>query len=122
MQHHRHQEFIRFLNTSEAQLAAGKMIYAIVDNCATHKHPKVCAWLADHPFATFHLTPNSASWHNAVEGFLPKLTRRRRKHGGSVFDLQAAINRFVAGTNTNPKPFIWTADPDCVQSAVKRGK
>jgi hypothetical protein len=32
MQRHRHQEFIRFLNTIEAQVPAGKVIHAIVDN------------------------------------------------------------------------------------------
>ncbi|MBL6599636.1 MAG: IS630 family transposase, partial [Alphaproteobacteria bacterium] len=36
-------------------------------------------------------------------------------------DLQAAINRFVAETNENPKPFTWTADPDKIIAAVKRG-
>ena len=46
MQRHRHQEFIRFLNTIEAQVPAGKAIHAIVDNYATHKHPKVRQWLA----------------------------------------------------------------------------
>jgi hypothetical protein len=40
----------------------------------------------------------------------------------SVVDLQVAINRFVADTNANPKPFVWTADPKRVLAAVKRGK
>jgi hypothetical protein len=31
--------------------------------------------------------------------------------GVSVVDLQAAINRFLAETNAEPKPFTWTADP-----------
>ena len=124
MQRHRHQEFIRFLNTVEAQVPAGKLIHAIVDNYATHKHPKVRAWLANHPRWTFHFTPTSASWLNAVEGFFAKLTRRRLKRGvfRSVVDLQAAINRFVEENNADPKPFLWTADPDRVLAAVKRGK
>jgi hypothetical protein len=41
MQRHRHQEFIRFLNTVEAEVPAGKLIHGIVDNYAAHKHPKV---------------------------------------------------------------------------------
>src|SRR4249920_2312548 len=57
MQRHRHQEFIRFLNAVEAEVPAGKLIHAIVDNYATHKHPKVHAWLASHPRWTFHFTP-----------------------------------------------------------------
>jgi transposase len=46
MQRHRHQEFIRFLNTVEARVPKRKAIHAIVDNYATHKHPKVRRWLA----------------------------------------------------------------------------
>src|ERR1039458_9152200 len=97
MQRHRHQEFIRFLNDIEAQVSARKEIHAIVDNYATHKHPKVRQWLARHPRWTFHFTPTSASWLNAVEGLFAKLTKRRLKRGvfPSIVDLQAAINRFV---------------------------
>jgi transposase len=124
MQRHRHQEFIRFLNAVEAQVPAGKLIHAILDNYATHKHPKVRAWLASHPRRTLHFTPTSASWLNAVEGFFAKLTRRRLKRGTfrSVVDLQAAINRFVEENNADPKPFVWTADPNRVIAAVQRGK
>ena len=57
MQRHWHQEFIRFLNQVEAAAPAGKTVHAIVDNYATHKHPKVRAWLARHPRWTFHFTP-----------------------------------------------------------------
>ena len=124
MQRHRHQEFIRFLNTVEAQVPARKAVHAIVDNYATHKHPKVQRWLARHPRWTFHFTPTSASWLNAVEGFFAKLSRQRLKRGvfRSLPELQAAINRFVEDTNSEPKPFVWTADPERVLAAVKRGK
>ena len=124
MTRHRHQEFIRFLNEVDAHVPKRKTIHTIVDNYATHKHPKVRKWLAQHPRWTFHFTPTSASWLNAVEGFFAKLTNRRLKRGvfRSVVDLQVAINRFVAETNADPKPFIWTADPKRVLAAVKRGK
>jgi transposase len=123
MQRHRHQEFIRFLNTIEAQVPAGKAVHVILDNYAAHKHPKVRAWLDRHARFAFHFTPTSCSWLNAVEGFFAKLSRRRLKRGvfRSVVDLQAAINRFVTETNKMPKPFIWTADPDKIIAAVKRG-
>jgi transposase len=100
------------------------VIHAIVDNYATHKHSKVRQRLARHPRWTFHFTPTSSSWLNAVEGFFAKLTRQRLKRGvvRSVVDLQFAINRFVAETNANLKPFVWTADPKRVLAAVKRGK
>jgi transposase len=81
-------------------------------------------WLARHPRWTFHFTPTSASWLNAVEGFFAKLTRRRLKRGvfRSVNELEAAIIRFVAENNDQPKPFVWTANPKRILSAVKRGK
>jgi transposase len=124
MQRHRHQEFIRFLNAVEPHVPAGKVIHAIVDNYAVHKHPRVRQWLARHPRWAFHFTPTSASWLNAVEGFFAKLTKRRLKRGvfRSVVDLQEAINRFIAETNANPKPFVWTADPARVLTAIARGK
>jgi transposase len=123
MQRHRHQEFIRFLNTIEAEVPVGKIVHAILDNYGPHKHPKTRAWLDHHPRFVFHYTPTSCSWLNAVEGFFAKLTRRRLKRGvfRSIVELQAAINRFLAETNIDPKPFTWTADPDKIIAAVRRG-
>jgi hypothetical protein len=99
------------------------MVHVVLDNYATHKHPKVLAWLARHPRFVFHFTPTSASWLNAVEGLFAKLTNRRLKRGvfRSIVELQAAINAFIAEVNDNPKPFIWTADPDKIIAAIKRG-
>ena len=123
MQRHRHQEFIRFLNAVEAEVPAGKLVHAIVDNYAAHKHPKVIQWLARHPRWTFHFTPTSASWLNAVEGFFAKLAKRRLKRGvfHSLVSLQEAINRFVAEANAEPRPFQWTKDPETIIAAVRRG-
>jgi len=124
MARHRHQEFIGFLDTIEARVPKRKAIHAIVDNYATHKHPAVREWLARHPRWTFHFTPTSPSWLNAVEGFFAKLTRRRLKRGvfRSVAELQAAILRFIDEANHEPKPFVWTAKPRKILAAVKRGR
>ena len=124
MARHRHQELIRFLNRIEREIPAGKVIHAIVDNYAAHKHEKVRAWLRRHPRWVLNFTPTSCSWLNAVEGFFAKLTRRRLKHGvfHSLVDLQAAINRFIREHNDkDAKPFIWTADPDKIIAARNRG-
>jgi transposase len=123
MQRHRHQEFIRFLNAIERAVPAGKLVHVILDNYATHKHPKVLRWLGRHPRFVFHFTPTSCSWLNAVETFFSRLTRRRLKRGvfRSIVDLQTAINRFIEDHNAEPKPFIWTADPDTILGKVARG-
>ena len=124
MTRHRHQEFIRFLNDVDVKVPKRKAIHAIVDNYATHKHPEVRKWLTKHRRWTFHFTPTSASWLNAVEGFFAKLTNRRLKRGvfRSVDELEDAINCFIAETNADPKPFVWTARPSRILAAVKRGK
>jgi hypothetical protein len=45
--------------------------------------------------------------------FFAKLTRQRLKRSAfrSVDDLKGIINRYIAETNGDPKPFVWTADP-----------
>jgi transposase len=123
MARHRHQEFIRFLNALERAIPQDKAVHAIVDNYAAHKTPQVRRWLARHPRWTFHFTPTSSSWLNAVEGFFAKLFKRRLERGVfcSLVELQAAINRFVAEHNQTPKPFIWRADPDAIIAARARG-
>jgi transposase len=122
MQKHTHQEFIRFLNAIERAVPAGKVIHAIADNYATHKHPKVRAWLARHPRWVFHFTPTSASWLNAVESFFSVLTRRRLKRGvfHSIADLQAAINRYIREHNNDPKPFVWTKPANTILATINR--
>ena len=122
MQKHTHREFIRFLNAVERAVPAGKMIHAIADNYATHKHPKVRAWLARHPRWVFHFTPTSASWINAVENFFSALTRRRLKRGvfRSILDLQAAINRYIREHNNDPKPFVWTKPAESILAKINR--
>ena len=90
----------------------------------TNTHKAVRAWLAKHPRWTFHFTPTSCSWLNAVGGFFAKLTRRRLKHGvfRSVDELRDAIQRFIDEHNrTEAKPFVWIADPDDIIAARNRG-
>jgi transposase len=123
MQRHRHQEFLRLLNAVEAAVPAGKLVHAILDNYGSHKHPKVLAWLARHPRWTLHFTPTPCSWPNAVEGFFATLTKRRLRRGSfaSPVELQAAIKRYLAEANENPRPFVWTAEPDGIIEKLRRG-
>ena len=71
---------------------------------------------ADHPRWTFHFTPTSASWLNAVEGFFSAITRRRIRRGAfaSVADLQDAIARYIAAHNKASKPFVWTTSAKAI--------
>ena len=56
---HRHQEFLSFLRHLEANTLADLDLHLIVDNYATHKHPKVRVWLARRPRVHLHFTPTT---------------------------------------------------------------
>jgi DDE superfamily endonuclease len=80
------------------------------------KHPEVRKWLARHPRWTFHFTPTSASWLNAVEGFFSAITRRQIRRGAlhSVDDLQTAITRYIDSNNSDSRPFVWTTSAKAI--------
>jgi transposase len=122
MPRHTHKEFLKFLTAVERAVPVGRVIHAIVDNYATHKHPKVKGWLANHPRWVFHFTPTSASWLNAIEGFLSILTRRRLRRGvfTSVSDLETAIRRYIREHNGSAKPFVWTKPAKTILTNLKR--
>jgi hypothetical protein len=98
---------------------ADNAVHIILDNYAAHKHPKVRAWFDHLP-----LHANILLMAQRRRRLLRKTAKRRLKPGvfHSLVDLQAAINRFVAETNKNPKSISWTADPDTIFAAVRRGR
>ena len=119
---HRHQEFLAFLRHLEANVPANLDVHLVVDNYATHKHPKVRAWLARHPRWHLHFTPTYASWLNQVERFFALITQRAIRRGSfvSVADLVRKIDRFVQHHNANAAPFIWTATAHSILEKVAR--
>jgi transposase len=121
MKRHRHQEWIKFLNLIDQQTPQDKALHLIVDNYATHKHPKVKTWLKRHPRFHMHFTPTSASWLNMVERFFRDLTDKRLRRGvfTSVEQLIAAIQQHITTQNLSPKPFIWTAKASDILQKVK---
>jgi hypothetical protein len=56
------QEYLSFLRQIEKSVPADLDLHLIVDNYATHKHPKVRAWLSQHSRFHVHYTPTYASW------------------------------------------------------------
>ena len=119
---HRHQEFVRFLDQVEAAVPAGLDIHLVLDNYATHKTPKVAAWLKKRPRYHLHFTPTASSWLNQIERFFAKITQERIRRGvfKSVDDLVAAIDDYIAAHNQNPKPFAWTASADLILGRVEK--
>ena len=124
MPRHRHQEWIRFLNLIKRNTPSDKEIHIICDNYATHKHPKVKAWMKRNRRFQVHFTPTSASWLNMVERFFRDISERRLRNGvfRSVDELVEAVNEYVAHHNKDPKPFIWTATACDILEKVKRAR
>jgi transposase len=123
-QRHRHQEWLKFLRLLDNATPADKQLHLIVDNYATHKHPKVQSWMKRHPRFHLHFTPTSSSWLNMVERFFRDLTRQRLKRGvfRDVEELITAIDHYVDHHNQRPKPFVWTASAHDVLEKVKRAR
>jgi transposase len=119
---HRARDFIGFLKTIDASVAADLDLHIVIDNYATHKTAEVKAWLARHPRFHLHFTPTSASWLNLVERFFAEITRKRIRRGafGSVRALEAAIADYLATHNESPKPFVWTKSAPAILARERR--
>jgi len=115
---------IKFLKQIDADTPPELDLHLIVDNYATHKHPKVLAWLARHPRFHVHFTPTSSSWLNLIERWFRDLTQRRLKRGvfRSVAELQRAIEEYVTHHNADPQPFIWTKSASQILNKVARAR
>lgn len=120
---HRSDEFLRFLKLV-AKAYPRVPLHVVVDNYATHKHPKVQAWLARNRRVTLHFTPTSGSWLNMVEIFFGIITRQAIRRGTftSVKDLIAAIEAFIDGWNDRCQPFVWTKAADEVLTKASGGQ
>lgn len=121
---HRHQEFLSFLKTVEAQTPKDKELHVIVDNYSTHKHAKVRNWLAKNPRVAMHFIPTSSSWLNLVERFFGLITEKQIRRGvfSSVKDLEQKIINFIEQHNANPKPFVWTKTAETIIEKIGRAK
>jgi putative transposase len=119
---HRHQEYLHFLREIDAQVPTRFAVHLIVDNYATHKHPRVRRWLAMHPRYQVHFTPTYASWLNQVEIWFNIITQKAIRRGtfGSVKELVAKIQYFVRTYNAHASPFVWTATADSILKKIER--
>ena len=120
MPRHRHQEWLKFLRLIDKETPKDRDLHLIVDNYATHKHPKVMKWLEAHPRFHIHFTPTSASWLNMVERFFRELTEKpiRRGRFASVFELVEAIHAYVDSHNEKAGPFVWVAKASDILAKV----
>lgn len=123
-QRHRHQEWIRFLKTIDCETVPELDLHLIVDNYATHKHPKVKAWLKRHPRFHVHFIPTSCSWLNVIERWFAEITNKRIRRGvfRSVQELVKSIEDYVKQYNAAPKGYKWTKSAAEILEKVTRAK
>jgi len=124
MPRHRHQEFIRFLQTIDTKTPMDLDLHLIVDNYGTHKHPRVERWLKRHPRFHLHFIPTSSSWVNMVERWFVEISRKKIRRGSfrNVKELITTIKQYIESHNQNPKVFVWTASVESIMSKISNVK
>jgi transposase len=124
MPRHRHQEWIKFLKKIDAETPPELDLHLIVDNYATHKHPKVKSWLKRHKRIHMHFIPTSSSWLNVIERWFRDITHDRLRNSvfKSVPQLIDAILAYIDHHNANPTTFVWTKKAEDILEKVTRAR
>ena len=119
---HRHQAFLAFLRLLDRETPPELDLHLVLDSYATHKHPKVGAWLAKRPRFHLHFTPTSASWLNQVERWVGLISQRAIQRGSFDSDAQLVktIEAFIAHHNASTSPFIWVATAESICGKLER--
>ena len=115
-------EFRRFLNRVEKDVPAALDVHLVVDNSSIHNTPAIRSWLKRRPRFHMHFTPTYSSWLNLVERWFAKLTNdalRRSSHLDTC-ELRNAIDLYIAESNDDPAPFVWTKSADEIIASVAR--
>jgi transposase len=117
-----HQELLTLLRHVDQAVAAELDVHLIVDNYATHKHPKVRAWLARHTRHHMHFTPTYSSWLNQVERWFSLIIQQAICRGSfkNARQLIASIERYIEQYNQHGRPFVWTASANSILQKVAR--
>ncbi len=121
---HGHQEWLKFSKTIDRETVPEYDLHLIVDNYATHKHPKVQAWLKRHPRFHMHFIPTCSSWLNVIERWFCELTQKRLRRGvfRSVAQLIEAIEVCAALHNDDPRGIAWTQPALKILEKVHRAR
>jgi transposase len=121
---HTHKEWLQFLKHLETETPANLELHLIVDNYATHKHPKVKAWIGRHPRIHLHFTPTSSSWLNLVERFFRDLSEDVVREGSftSTRELTEAIVGYLAERNLTPVRYEWRAKGAEILAKIQRAR
>jgi transposase len=131
---HTHKEWLAFIKGLEKQAPEGLTLHLIVDNYATHKHPKVKSWIQwinqrhrkEHgkERMVMHFTPTSSSWMNLVERFFRDLTVECIREGSfaSIGELVESMEAYLAQRDLDPKRYVWKAEGEEILRKIQRAK
>lgn len=121
---HTHRQWLDFLKQIDQETAPELALHLIVDNYATHNHPKVKRWLAKHPRIHQHFTPTSSSWMNLVERFFRDLTEDVVREGSfeHITALIAAIEAYLAKRNLAPRRYVWKKQGAEILAKIHRAR
>lgn len=131
---HTHREWLEFLRHLDGEAPQGLTLHLIIDNYATHKHPKVKSWIKwrnqRHKKAhgldrlVLHFTPTSSSWMNLVERFFRDLTEDAIREGSftSVRELAQTIEAYLAERDLAPKRYVWKAEGAAILAKIARAR
>ena len=131
---HTHREWLAFLKHLDRQTPEALTLHLIIDNYATHKHPKVLSWLAwrnrrqhkrcARPRLVQHFTPTSSSWLNLVERFFRDLTEEVVRAGSfaSVGELVEAIEGYLAERNLAPSRYVWRKSGEQILAKIQKAR
>ncbi len=131
---HTHRQWLAFLKRLDTETPDDLTLHLIIDNYATHKHPKVKSWIAwrnarqrrahDGERIVLHFTPTSSSWMNLIERFFRDLTQDVVREGSfiSVSELVRAIEDYLAQHNQTPKRYVWNAKGEDILAKISRAR
>lgn len=131
---HTHRHWLGFLKQLDKDTPGELTLHLIIDNYATHKHPKVQSWIdwrnarQRRPHGgeriVLHFTPTSSSWLNLIERFFRDLTADVVREGSfaSVRQLISAIEAYLAQHNLAPKRYVWHAKGEDVLAKILRAR
>jgi transposase len=131
---HTHVQWLAFLKKLDGETPADLTLHLVLDNYATHKHPRVLSWIKwrnqrhkkQHGIerVVLHFTPTSSSWMNLVERFFRDLTVDCVRDGSfaSVPELVEAIETYLAERDLNPVRYVWRAKGEEILAKINRAR
>ena len=131
---HTHVEWLQFLRQLDKETPRELTLHLIIDNYATHKHPKVKSWIKwrnqrgkkMHGLdrIVLHFTPTSSSWMNLIERFFRDLTEDAISQGSftSVKELAETIETYLAQHDLHPKRYVWKAEGAAILAKIARAR